>query len=592
MKTRRKKLFWQLYPSLLIISLATLLALLVITQYTFRDFFYRQTGDSLKEKALILRSEFIPHLLSKNYQELQRKTVLISQKANNRISIILTDGKVVADSSMSPVLLENQTSRPEVIQALKGTVGQSMRHSPTLDENFVYIAAPIYKGKQIIAILRNSVPLDSLKKNLSGITFQIMWVGLFLIIVLGAINWWISQKISRPLEQIKNYADKFTEGSFQAIPLGEEKHSVEIESLALAFNKMGKRINKQFKKIFNQKEEREAVFNSMVEGVLSVNFEGEIFHWNRSACEFFDVDINKLNKGIPLIEAFKNETLVELFEKSNSQQTVLEEEIVLVNNKVLQVHGTPLYSSKSKKMGVLFVFDDITKLRQLETHRKEFVANVSHELRTPLTAIQGFIETLIDEELDKETRGKFLGIVQRHANRLRQIIEDLLALSNVERDSEQTSIEFNPGSLDQLIASSIDNCERKAKAKNIELAGHVEDKSLEYPLNSQLMEQALTNLIDNAIKYSPENTKIDVDLSASDSGISIKVKDEGPGIAPEHHERLFERFYSVDKARSREMGGSGLGLSIVKHIVRAHGGDIGVMSEMGKGTTFVISLPT
>lgn len=587
----RKKIFWQLFPSLLLISIVTLISLLFITQYTFEEFYYNQVGHSLQEKGHVLKNELKPLIEAKQYREVLRRVVLTSAKVNNRITVILPDGKVVADSTIDPELLENHNSRPEIKMALAGKVGRTTRFSTTLEEDYFFLALPIYKGEEIIAVLRNSVPVVTLKESLFGISKQIFAVGSLLIIILAGVNWWLSQKISTPLEIIKNYTTHLNEEHFEEIPTGSAGVSVEIESLTIAFNKMGRRINKQFKKIYNQKEEREAVFNSMVEGVLSINLQGEIFHWNQSLCRLFEIDCNSLFKGKPLIEALENQDIYDLFKQSLENQVVLEEELVLSNRKVIQIHGTPLHSQKGNKMGVLFVFNDITKLRELEAHRKQFVANVSHELRTPLTAIQGFVETLMDGDIDEVNREKFMMIIQKHVNRLGHIIEDLLALANIERDNKQSSIKFEEEELKKVITISVDNCERKAKAKNIKIKTHIPELVSKYRINSHLMEQALTNLIDNAVKYSPENTQINVDLNKFDHEFQIRVKDQGPGISEEHHERLFERFYSVDKARSREMGGSGLGLSIVKHIVKAHGGDITIKSKPSEGSSFIISLP-
>ena len=298
-------------------------------------------------------------------------------------------------------------------------------------------------------------------------------------------------------------------------------------------------------------------------------------------------------KGHPFDEFFKNTELKTLFLEIRENQQIQEREITLSNNRVIQVHGSLLSSPVKPQLGVLFVFNDITKLRELESHRKDFVANVSHELRTPLTAMQGFLETLLQHDIDsREQRDKFLKIIQKHTIRLSRIIEDLLALSNFDREKDDHSIEFNPQDIQPVIESSIQLNESKADRKNIKIK--YENKS-KVPfiarINPHLLEQAISNLIDNAIKYSPSKTTVTVACHKISDQLQISIINEGTEIPAKHHPRLFERFYSVDKARSREMGGSGLGLSIVKHISSIHLGDVSVESQEGKGTKFTITLP-
>jgi two-component system phosphate regulon sensor histidine kinase PhoR len=259
--------------------------------------------------------------------------------------------------------------------------------------------------------------------------------------------------------------------------------------------------------------------------------------------------------------------------------------------KILNLKSSPLLDAGKDQIGTLVVINDATQLRRLENMRKDFVANVSHEIKTPLTAIKGFVETLHQGSVDKpEEAERFLGIIQKHVDRLSAIIDDLLSLSRIEQEDERQAIEFENKPIADIFRSAVQICRSKAEEKSIDIQIDCEE-GLEYYFDPTLLEQAVVNLLDNAIKYSEPDSAIHVSASLNDSEVKIMVKDQGIGIAKKHLPRLFERFYRVDKARSRKMGGTGLGLAIVKHIAQAHGGRVTVKSELGKGSSFTIHLP-
>jgi two-component system phosphate regulon sensor histidine kinase PhoR len=269
------------------------------------------------------------------------------------------------------------------------------------------------------------------------------------------------------------------------------------------------------------------------------------------------------------------------------------EEIVLhgTESKFLQVSGTVLHNSEGEKIGALVVLNDITRLRQLENIRREFVANVSHELKTPITSIKGYIETLQEGALeDKENAIKFLEIIAKQADLLHALIDDLLSLSKIEQEAERGEMQLVDEKVRRIIEDAIASYETRARERRIRVTLQCKDEVV-VKANARLLEQAVGNLLDNAIKYSEAGSSVDIEVVKNKKEVAIAVRDHGGGMAPEHLSRLFERFYRVDKGRSRELGGTGLGLAIVKHIIQAHGGRVAVESTLGKGSTFTLLLP-
>lgn len=355
---------------------------------------------------------------------------------------------------------------------------------------------------------------------------------------------------------------------------------------------MADHLNDRIRTVARQRNEFDAVLTSMMEGVIALGPDGKILNLNRAAASLLGIqaeavrgkDIRSLVRSTPLLEFVS-----EVEESGEAKET----EILLpgASTKILKSYGRILRDGQGESMGVLIVLNDVTQIKKLENIRKEFVANVSHELRTPITSIKGFVETLMDGALeDREEARRFLDIIDRHADRLSAIIEDLLTLSRIEVGQEGTQLERIDTPLRDVIEAALLMTEQKAQAKGIHVSIDCDDSVLA-KINPPLMEQAILNLLDNAIKYSDENKDVHVQVSNSEEEIEISVKDQGMGIEHAHLPRLFERFYRVDKARSAEMSGTGLGLALVKHIAQAHKGHAEVQSEYGSGSTFTIHLP-
>lgn len=338
--------------------------------------------------------------------------------------------------------------------------------------------------------------------------------------------------------------------------------------------------------------EHDIVLSNMKEGLLFIDRENRITKLNKAASELLSVDMNEVY-GKTVQETIRNSDFYAFIHKALEADSSLHTEIIIdgQSKTYIQSYSVPIFNESNKRNGVLIVIHDITNIKKLETVRQDFVSNVSHELKTPITSIQGFVETLLEDELDDpEEIRNFLLIIKKHIGRLKSIIEDLLSLSRLEQDVARSEISFTSANLKDILKTAVQTCEMKAKSKSITL-NLTCDEDIQAVINPLLVEQAVINLIDNAIKYSDEHCTVSVSALKDGNSNVIKVEDNGIGIPQEHLNRIFERFYRVDKARSKKFGGTGLGLAIVKHIIQLHNGQVRVESEPNKGSTFYIHLP-
>ena len=587
---RRKRLIWQLFPSYLLITLLSLLAVSWYAYSSLRHFFLDQTAADLKIRALLVEKQIVGHLAPLDAAQVDSICKEIGKHSTTRITIILPSGRVIGDSRETPRLMDNHADRPEIAMALKGNPDQSIRYSNTLRQQMMYVAVPLQMDQTILGVIRTSVPITSIKGELRSIQTKIVLGGLLIAVLAAWISLLISRRISRPIEEMKIGADHFAAGDLTHRLTAPD--SEELAGLAEALNQMAAQLDRRIKTIVSQRNELETVLASMLEGVIAIDNEERIINMNTAAAGFFDCQPTEC-PGRNLQEVIRNSALQHFVRESISTKVSKEDDINLYHNgeKTLHLQSSPLLDANKEHIGTLVVFNDVTHLRRLENMRRDFVANVSHEIKTPLTAIKGFVETLHRGNVDDpEEARRFLGIIQKHADRLSSIVEDLLSLSRIEQEDEGKTIKLEEGYVKDVFQSAIQICRSKAEEKNITIRpvckGNISAK-----FDTTLLEQAVVNLLDNAIKYSEPKSNILIKAQQENSAIRISVEDQGIGIAQKHLPRLFERFYRVDKARSRNLGGTGLGLAIVKHIAQAHGGHITVESTLGVGSVFTIHLP-
>jgi len=586
---RKKRLLWQLFPAALVIILITLLVLGWYAARSLRQFYFQQTASNLEARAYLLEKHVRDGFTDENAQKLNSLFKELGKKSSTRITLILPSGKVLSDSQEDPSNMDNHSHRPEIAEALTGRKGVSMRYSRTLQQNMMYVAIPIYRNGGIAGVLRTSISVTAIDKALKNIYAEIALGGLIAALLAALVSLALSRKVTRPLEELTRGAERFAKGDLsQKLPVPDAK---EIGSLAKAMNQMAAQLDDRIRTIIRQRNELEAVLSSMVEGVLAVDTNERLISMNQAAAALMRIDPSHA-RGRDIQEIIRNSDLQRFVTRALENRRPIEGEIILSRDRELslQAHGTVLHDAMGQDIGALVVLNDVTHLRRLENVRRDFVANVSHEIRTPVTSIKGFVETLRDGAINNpEDAKRFLEIIVKQTDRLNAIIEDLLSLSRIEQETERAEIVLAEGPLNEVILSAIQACTIKADAKNIRIDLD-SPEGIRANINPQLLEQAVTNLIDNAVKYSEPKSSVQVELSTADGEILITVSDHGCGIEKDHLPRLFERFYRVDKARSRKVGGTGLGLAIVKHIAQAHGGYVTVESTPGEGSSFTIHL--
>ncbi len=585
----KRRLFFQIFPSFLLIILIIVIALSWYVSSSLRSFYLDETSSKLEVRANLVREYlFKKNLL--NSEDLNMECQHLADLSNTRITVVLKTGKVLADSDENPYLMDNHSDRLEIIEALNGRSGTSIRYSYTLNQDMMYLAIPVIEKDMIVAVVRLSFPLTFIEETLWQIQKRIIIGGIIIAVLAAFVSFFISRRISIPLERIRKGAESFARGKFDKKLQG--RGSVEISSLAETLNTMAKQLDERIRTLSKQRNEQEAMLRSMVEGVIAIDMEERIILLNKAAGNFFQINAKECSKRL-ISEVIRNTSLQEFirYALKSKKRTKTEITIFQEEERVLEIRGSALQDSRGTQIGTLIVMNDITQFRQLESMRSEFVANVSHELKTPITSIKGFVETLQEGVVkEPEKVNQFLDIIAKQTNRMNAIIDDLLNLSRIEQQKESSDIQLSQNKIIDIITGAVQDCRTLAEQKQITIEVNC-DETISLNINPDLLQQAITNLVDNSIKYSDTGSKVEITVLEKKKKIVISIQDWGCGISSEHHNRLFERFYRVDKARSQKHGGTGLGLAIVKHIAAIHDGKVTVESEPGKGSTFSIHLP-
>lgn len=505
--------------------------------------------------------------------------------SQTRFTIISRDGRVVADSEEDAGRMENHAGRPEVRRALAGAVGVDIRRSPTLGTEWIYAAVPMQNGM----VARGAASLDEVNERLSLWWRRSALGFLVSLVVLVSLALLVARLVAKPLEVAAVGAGRYAKGDFSFRP--PITGTAEMRTLADSLGGMAEELDSRFQLITRQREEMRVIFENMSEGVLAVDGGGRVMMLNRVAENILSLTADVAGKSLESV--MRNAELQDAIRETRDSDKAVEKEVRVGNadggESLVQVHAAPL-REVGRAIGVVAVMRDITRLRQLEVMRRDFVANVSHELRTPVTTIQSSLETLLDGGMDDRAEAAaFLQMALKHTKRLGAIIGNLLLLSGMESGRSANKGKVAPHLVKPVLDEAISMCADEARERGDSIALSCDD-GLTARMNPQLIVHALVNLLDNAIKYGPEAGVIKVIARANGNRTEIAVTDNGPGIAPRFHSRIFERFYRVD-GLSRIKDGSGLGLAIVKHIAIAQDGAVGLESDIGAGSAFTLSLP-
>jgi two-component system phosphate regulon sensor histidine kinase PhoR len=580
--------FARAFINYLVIIVSVFLVMYLFSQGTIKNFYIENLKTHLKQVGLSLKPKVVDLYEQEDWSGLDKLAKETGREVDIRITLIAPGGRVIADSQNDPRQMENHGDRPEIIDALRGKIDDatSIRFSSTEGEPMLYLALPVERKKEkpgeTHLVIRLSLYLSEVKQLTRELGWQFTGVLLVLFLIALTMAWFFSRGISRPVKEIAKAAAQFASGDFDVKIFLEKKD--ELAQVAESFNDMVVEQKSLFDKLSRSRAELQTIICTMKEGLLVLDHQGKITLWNGS---FRELSGKKDFKGHPYWEILRVPDFENHVKRAFKSMESFYEEVEIAE-KAFLVGFNPMEAGEKKNL--VIIFRDITGYKQLEQLKKDFVVNLTHELKTPLTAIKGFIETLEMEENIKNTR--YIDIIKRHTDRMNQIVSDLLILSELEEKKRQVT--FEPLNLEDILTNILKIYQEKIKEKNLELEMNIEPGLPPVPGEKFKIEQMFINLVDNAVKYTEEG-KISIAIAketrAANHFVNIRVTNTGLPIPEKSLPRLFDRFYVVDKSRSRKLGGTGLGLSIVKHVVLLHNGQISVENVENEGTAFSILLP-
>ncbi len=533
-------------------------------------------AQDLENLGHVLENRLVTDLQENRRSELAFYLQELGKKTNVRFTVVDADGVVLAESELDPSKMDSHRFRPEIQEALQGRRGRALRFSSTIKEEMLYVALPLWLNGRIIGAIRLSLFVPEIKALLTEVQADILRAVVFLMAASLLAAFLFSRHLTRPLKSLVQASERVASGDFEtAVRLRETD---EWQELGRSFNAMTTELKAVFADLKRRKEELDLIIASMQEGVLFLDRQGKIVLANESMKKLLG---QEAPQGKYFWEVIRLTPFVELVRNVREGKRGLTADLNWGAKRILcQASYLPLQD------GVVVTFSDVSEAYRLAQIKKDFVLNVSHELRTPLTAIRGYAETL-EAEVSAEQK-TYVETILRHTDRLNKIVADLLTLSSLEEKGAE--LEVQEVRLPELAEAILKIFESKAKDKNLTLRLTADQSLPAIQADPFRLEQVLVNLVDNAVKYT-EKGSVEVRLKKAAGEVVIEVADTGIGIPAEARERVFERFYVVDKSRSRNLGGTGLGLSIVKHIVVQHGGRIELDSTPGAGSVFRVFLP-
>ena len=587
----RSRFLWKLYGAYVLLILLTVSFVEILVSRTIEQDSMAEIQQSLLARAQLLRGalSLLPDSSQVGDEDLQTLVRALGEQIRTRLTVIGADGIVRADSEEDPSVMDNHGSRPEVFQAQSHGQGQATRFSRTLDTSMMYVAIPTHDHDTITGYVRTAISLSSVRARLARLRRIIITGALLAALIALPMGYWAARRITAPLGAMTQLARDISRGEFdRRIRTGRKD---EIGQLATALNSMAAQSQQRIETVARDRNRLVTVFAGMVEGVIAVDSDERITLMNVVAGEFLDADPEG-SIGKPIRAVTRASKIPDVLSQALSRGEPVTAEVMIVGTRhdcVMEAYASPLSDLGRSTTGAVVVLHDISDLRRLESVRRDFVANVSHELKTPITAAQGLVETMLsDDTMDNATRHGFLERIRAQVSRLGALVGDLLTLSRLEAGATariETVWDFR-----QPITEKVAEFEPVLSSKELIVNLDLPSSPVPIAAEKDALGQIIGNLFDNAIKYTEAKGQITISLKSSQEKALLEVTDTGIGIEPMHQERIFERFYCVDKARSRDLGGTGLGLAIVKHLVRGLGGVISVSSTLGGGSTFRVEL--
>lgn len=586
-----QRLWLKITGSYLILSITFVLVLWFFISSIIQNTYTDMTKDHLIENAQLISEVITLGGLDEDRETLDEWTSHFNEEITLRYTIIVRDGTVIADSESDIESMDNHLNRPEIDAVLvkNQELGESVRLSDTRDMSMMYVAIPVEADGELIGAVRTSVSTQSIDNAISAIWTTLSAI-LFIILLVSVISAaLLSYNITKPINRVINVTKRLQNKDYSARINAD--YSGEIGNLNTSVNALAASLQAHVNEIEESEKQLNSILSNLVSGVVLIDDKGKVDLTNHATERFLSKHTSKID-GKEYTYVFGPLGIDHLIETVIEDNVKRHDEahIYFPEERILDVHIAPYYSQGWQQRGAIIVLHDITDIRRLEKMRSEFVANVSHELKTPITSVKGFAETLLSGDVpDEATAKQFMQIIYDESERLNRLITDLLELSKIEKQAMPLNItEVN---LNEIIGNSTQTISKFARDKNITLHLPSDENPIYVEADEDRLGQIVLNLVANAVNYTSDNGDIYIDAEERSSKVVLTVRDTGMGIPEEALDRLFERFYRVDKARSRHSGGTGLGLAIVKHLVESHEGKIYVKSVEGVGSTFTIELP-
>lgn len=578
-----KSIQWKLVTMFLLIVLAVIIVIGTFTINSVADFYNKDFKNQIETA---FTDDFTDRLTAAIYEKQPEQAVFQTAEVfSSRLGINSYRSYYVLDSFGSSVTGEKLRRTDNIITAIGGNVG-NRTHSGVGYMDYAYPILNADNETQYILYIRDSKDeIYEISRNIFTIIIKALIMGIVLATVLGFL---LSRSITMPIAVLTSKAEKIARGEFEHINTVHSQD--EIGQLTNTFSYMSKTLKKTLEEIGEERDKVETVIGCMTDGIMAFNQSGDVIHINPAAKNMLGIEDASKIRFDEFFSSLGADISLGHFLYLDMYSTV--EKTVNYNGLILNAMIAPFRSEKEKAGGVVAVWQDVTKRQKLEEMRREFVANVSHELKTPLTTVKSYTETLIDDDLENCDMGlRFLNVILGEIDRMNRIVSDLLLLSRIDYNRTDDWVK-KPFSIDKLIRNVVEKLSLDAEKRGHSLTYEASSIIPDFEGNRDRIEQVVTNIISNAIKYTPDNGTIRVYAGYVLNEIYIKVIDNGIGIPEGDVKRIFERFYRVDKARSRAFGGTGLGLSIAKEIVEAHGGTISIESKVNKGTTVIVRFPS